>query len=128
MVRTPWIQSRRGRTSGCGGQTAGLGRGTIPAGRPPHRGTRSGVGLDPKPAPYHDVRTWVCSLQAGCRVGKPSSFRDSCRANASVNLLQRLIGLQTAFLAIPEQTYTVSFIYWVSAAWQGEFWDVERRN
>src|SRR6266404_7979590 len=128
MVRTPWIRSRRARTVRCGGQTAGLGRGTIPAGRPPHRGARSGVGLDPKPTPYHDVRTWVGSLQAGCRIGKPLSFHDSCRAKASVNLQQRLIGLQTAFIASQEQNYTVSFIYWISTARQGEFWDVERGN
>ena len=54
-------------------QSAGPEERDDPLGRPPHRGARSGVGLDPKPAPYRDFRAWMSALpQAGCRIGNPS--------------------------------------------------------
>jgi len=130
MVRTPWddsVASRTLRLDAAGRRPAwgegrfpqagrriaapGLGWGSIPNGR---RITTSGPGWAlPKPA-----------VASGNRL----SFRDSCRANASVNLHLRLIGLQTPFIASQEPNYTVLFIYSVLAARQGEFWDVERGN
>jgi hypothetical protein len=118
MVRTPWDDSVASRTLrlAAAGRRPAWGEGRFPQAGRRIAAPRSGVGLDPRPAPYHDVRTWVGSPQAGCRIGKPLSFRDSCRANASVNLHLRLIGLQTAFIASQEPNYTVSFIYPISAA------------